>query len=277
MNNGLLKNEQTRPETTTEITKKTTNDRRARTHTDNNDHVSHQSLVVFDFSILNWPQGLNKSQPNQMALAKLPNDEARQQVLDVIAESLKKDAVRKPTSFLRKLVQNYLVGDFTPVEKIVAQNSVKPEPQNQVSNNSPDTQTQHHTDRTESYFNEKDTIKKLEQTFRANRRHQADQIVMGWDNNTRELELAEFEKTMCRTVRAKYRKQGLDSNLVKSALTEYVANKHLPLDENHFATWAKKQGHELNGNETDGYRLNSTKHVGDILKDTLSKIGELRV
>nr|MEC4582075.1 hypothetical protein [Candidatus Parabeggiatoa sp.] len=37
--------------------------------------------------------------------------------------------------------------------------------------------------------------------------------------------------------------------------------------------WAKKkQGHDIESHETDGYRLNSTKHVGGVLERALSKI-----
>ena len=133
------------------------------------------------------------------------------------------------------MVQNYLNGDFTPIEKASTQTPAQ-------SASYPDAQTQTNADRMKSRLNEKETIDQLKQAFHGNRRRQVEKVMAGWDEQTRVSELAEFGKATNHTVRAQYKKLGLDSNLVKSALTEYLANKFLPLDESHFVTWAKKTG-----------------------------------
>ena len=50
-------------------------------------------------------------------MAKLPDDQARQEVLDIVAKKLDNATLQKPVPFLRKVVDNYLMGDFTPLEQ----------------------------------------------------------------------------------------------------------------------------------------------------------------
>ena len=81
-----------------------------------------QSSVVspsfeFDFKDFNWPDRLKQSQPNLNALKPLPNNAARQEVLDVMQDKFNRGVkISAPTGLLRKLVSNYQAGDFTPVE-----------------------------------------------------------------------------------------------------------------------------------------------------------------
>jgi len=231
----------------------------------NDPNVVSQSSIDLNVSSLNWPKNLNKAQPVIMALAKLPDDYVRQQVLDVFAKASEKSTVEKPVAYLQKVVQNYLNGDFTPIEKASTQTSAQ-------STSYPDAQTQTNADRMKSRLNEKETIDQLKHAFHGNRRRQVEKVMAGWDEQTRVSELAEFGKATNHTVRVQYKNQGLDSNLVKSALAKYVADKFLPLDENHFVTWAKKQGHDIESDGTNGYRVNSTKHVGGVLGSALSKM-----
>jgi len=76
-----------------------------------------ESSVALDISNLNWPKDLSQNQIVVKALAKLPDDQARQEVLDVVAKKLDNGTLQKPVSFLRKVVDNYLMGDFTPLEQ----------------------------------------------------------------------------------------------------------------------------------------------------------------
>ena len=73
--------------------------------------------VALDISNLNWPIALEQNQIVMTALTKLPDDQARQEILDVVAKKLDNGALQKPASFLRKVVDNYLTGDFTPLEQ----------------------------------------------------------------------------------------------------------------------------------------------------------------
>jgi len=245
-------------------TSKKTNDRQTAKN-ENNEKVVRQSSVDLNFSYLNWPKNLNKARPVMAALTKLFDDYARQQVLDVVAKALEKGTIEKPIAFLQGVVKNYLNGDFTPIEKPLAQTSSQ-------AVNYPDAQTQSRLDRIESQHNEEKMMDHLEQTFQQNRRDQVEKIIADWDDNTREVELADFRKNTGSTVRAQYTKLGLDSRLVKSALTEYVANKHLPIDENHFVTWAKKQGHKVEGSDTEGFQLNATKRIDNVLEKCVPQI-----
>ena len=194
------------------------------------------------------------------------DDYARQQVLDVFAKALEKGTVEKPVAFLQKVVENYLNGDFTPVEKVSTQASAQP-------TSCPDAQAQTRSDHTKKRLEEKEKIDQLKQTFHGNRRGQVEKIMAGWDEQTRVSELAEFKKSTSSAVRVQYQKQGLDSRLAKSALIEHLAKKYLPIEESDFVAWAKAQGYDIESHGTDGgYRLNPTKHVGNILERTLSKI-----
>jgi len=74
---------------------------------ENDANVVSQSIDL-NVSSLNWPKNLNKAQPVIMALAKLPDDYVRQQVLDVFAKASEKSTVEKPVAYLQKVVQNYL-------------------------------------------------------------------------------------------------------------------------------------------------------------------------
>jgi hypothetical protein len=252
-------------ETSTNTSTKT--DDRPRKNKNNTNVVSQSSVDLNIFSSLNWPKNLNKTQPVAMALAKLPDDYARQQVLDVLAQASEKGTVENSVAFLQGVVKNYLNGDFTPIEKAPAQAPVQP-------TTCPEVQPQNHTnDRSVSEANEKDRIDQLKQTFHENRHGQVEKLMASWDEQTQVLELAEFEKTLSRTARARYQKHGLDSSLIKSTLTDYLAKKHLPVEVSDFVTWAKTQGHDIESHGTEGgYRLNPTKHVGNILERTLSKI-----
>ncbi|MEK8016324.1 MAG: hypothetical protein VSS75_005600 [Candidatus Parabeggiatoa sp.] len=60
---------------------------------------------------------MNQNQIVMKALTKLPDDQARQAILDVVAKKLDNGTLQKPVSFLRKVVDNYLMGDFTPLEQ----------------------------------------------------------------------------------------------------------------------------------------------------------------
>ncbi|MEK8021886.1 MAG: hypothetical protein VSS75_033850 [Candidatus Parabeggiatoa sp.] len=60
---------------------------------------------------------MSQNQIVMKALAKLPDDQARQEVLDVVTKKLDNYALQKPVSFLRKVVDNYLMGNFTPLEQ----------------------------------------------------------------------------------------------------------------------------------------------------------------
>ena len=62
------------------------------------------------------------SQQMVKALNKLPNNKKRQEVLDVLAISMKKGAIRKPEAYLQTLIQRSLADDFTPIKP---QNSLK--------------------------------------------------------------------------------------------------------------------------------------------------------
>jgi predicted transcriptional regulator len=73
------------------------------------------SSISFKLSELNSP--INLSQQDLKALNKLPYNNARQQVLDVLASSLEKGTVERPKAFLQGLVTNYLADDFTPINK----------------------------------------------------------------------------------------------------------------------------------------------------------------
>jgi len=48
---------------------------------------------------LNWPIALEQNQIVMTALAKLPDDQARQEVLDVVAKKLDNGALQKPVFY----------------------------------------------------------------------------------------------------------------------------------------------------------------------------------
>ncbi len=54
--------------------------------------------VALDISNLNWPIALEQNQIVMTALAKLPDDQARQEVLDVVAKKLDNGKLQKPIS-----------------------------------------------------------------------------------------------------------------------------------------------------------------------------------
>ncbi|WP_353573279.1 helix-turn-helix domain-containing protein [Candidatus Albibeggiatoa sp. nov. BB20] len=76
-----------------------------------------ESSIALDISNLKWPKALEQNQIVMKALAKLPDDQARQAILDIVAKKLDNGTLQKPVSFLRKVVDNYLMGDFTPLER----------------------------------------------------------------------------------------------------------------------------------------------------------------
>jgi len=100
-------------------TKKGQTDRQANTYfpcvNSKNDAKVGQS-VDLDIDNLNWPIALDQNQIVMTALAKLPDDQARQAVLDVVAKKSDNGELQKPVPFLKKVVDNYLTGDFTPLE-----------------------------------------------------------------------------------------------------------------------------------------------------------------
>ena len=55
--------------------------------------------VALDISNLNWPIALDQNQIVMTALAKLPDDQARQEVLDVVAKKLDNGALQKPVFY----------------------------------------------------------------------------------------------------------------------------------------------------------------------------------
>jgi len=77
------------------------------------------SSISFDLSELNSP--INLSKQALKALNKLADNNKRQEVLDVLATSMKKDRIRKPEAYLQTLIQRSLDGDFTPIQKITTQ------------------------------------------------------------------------------------------------------------------------------------------------------------
>ncbi len=77
------------------------------------DRATDQSPVDLDISNLNWPKDLSQNQIVMMALAKLPDNQARQEVFDVVAKKLYNAALQKPVSFLRKVLIRAKVQDIT--------------------------------------------------------------------------------------------------------------------------------------------------------------------
>jgi len=60
-----------------------------------------------------YPNGFNKSPPILQELCKLPNSIAVQQVIDVY---MAKDNIRNPIGFIKALIRNFLIDDFTPIK-----------------------------------------------------------------------------------------------------------------------------------------------------------------
>ncbi len=91
-------------ETTTKTSTKT-DDRQTNTYSPcvnrKNDAKIGQS-VALDISNLNWPIALEQNQIVMTALAKLPDDQARQKVLDVVAKKLDNGELQKPVSFIEE-------------------------------------------------------------------------------------------------------------------------------------------------------------------------------
>jgi predicted transcriptional regulator len=65
---------------------------------------------------------INISEQLINSLSKLEDNNKRQEVLDVLAVSMKKGAIRKPEAYLQTLIQRSLADDFTPIKP---QNSLK--------------------------------------------------------------------------------------------------------------------------------------------------------
>ena len=83
-------------------------------------HHTNPSSSFFKLSELKSPILL--SEQTLKALHKLPDNNKKQEVLDVLAVSMKKSAIRKPEAYLQTLIQRSLADDFTPIKP---QNSLK--------------------------------------------------------------------------------------------------------------------------------------------------------
>jgi predicted transcriptional regulator len=59
---------------------------------------------------------INISEQLIKSLSKLEDNNKRQEVLDVLAVSMKKGAIRKPEAYLQTLIQRSLADDFTPIK-----------------------------------------------------------------------------------------------------------------------------------------------------------------
>ena len=59
------------------------------------------------------------SEQTLKALHKLPDHNKKQEVLDVLAASMKKGTIRKPEAYLQTLIQRCLDGDFTPLKNSI--------------------------------------------------------------------------------------------------------------------------------------------------------------
>jgi len=80
----------------------------------NNNTNCNTNLSLFG---LNSP--INISQQTVKALSKLPDNNKRQEVLDVLAASMKKGRIRKPEAYLQTLIQHCLNGDFTALKNSI--------------------------------------------------------------------------------------------------------------------------------------------------------------
>jgi predicted transcriptional regulator len=76
-----------------------------------------------ELSELNSP--INLSQQAVKALSLLPDNNKRQEVLDVLAASMKKGTIRKPEAYLQTFIQRSLEGNLTPIQKITSKNNTK--------------------------------------------------------------------------------------------------------------------------------------------------------
>ncbi len=93
------------------------------TTTDTATNTNLSSSISFDLSELNSP--INLSQQAAKALNKLEDNNKRQEVLDVLAASMKKERIRKPEAYLQTLIQRSLNADFTPIQKITNKTNIK--------------------------------------------------------------------------------------------------------------------------------------------------------
>jgi len=84
------------------------------TTTDTEMNTNLSSSISFDLSELNSP--INLSKQALKALNKLADNNKRQEVLDVLAASMKKTRIKKPEAYLQTLIKRYLANDFTPIK-----------------------------------------------------------------------------------------------------------------------------------------------------------------
>ena len=84
------------------------------TTTDTAINTNLSSSISFELSELNSPIIL--SQQMVKALNKLPDNNKRQEVLDVLAVSMKKTRIKKPEAYLQTLIKRCLADDFTPIK-----------------------------------------------------------------------------------------------------------------------------------------------------------------
>jgi len=115
-------------------------------------------------------------------------------------------------------------------------------------------------------------VEDLKSAFYKERRQRVSEIIASWDEETLKAELAVFEKTMDFVTRNRYRQSGLDSRLVKAAFDKYVAEKYLSAAENDFVIWASRQGFDLEGSESGGYRVHLVRNIGAVLGDIMPKM-----
>jgi hypothetical protein len=100
------------------ITKTTTTDTAINNTNENKvSNTNPSSSICFKLSELNSP--INLSQQSIKALSLLADNNKRQEVLDVLAASMKKGGIRKPEAYLQTLIQRCLDGDFTPIKNSI--------------------------------------------------------------------------------------------------------------------------------------------------------------
>jgi plasmid replication initiation protein len=115
-------------------------------------------------------------------------------------------------------------------------------------------------------------VEDLKSAFYKERRQRVSEIMASWDEETLKAELANFEKTTNLVTRNRYRQSGLNSRLVKAAFDKYVAEKYLSAAENDFVIWASRQGYDLEGSESGGYRMQPVRNIGALLGDIMQKM-----
>lgn len=88
----------------------------AKTEPKNPQNLS-SSVKKFDFGFddFRWPSNIDKIDSNLQILARLPDNDIRQQVLDVFAQESQKKQIENKAGYLNAIVNNALKDDFTPI------------------------------------------------------------------------------------------------------------------------------------------------------------------